>query len=98
MITIRQKISKLANKKTATMTSRQIALMVGCRQSTVCIYLRDLNKPYIRCSPRNPEEIRQNVGFRLPRWIIDWLRRQPESQGQLIEKGLVKTYNLKKPN
>jgi hypothetical protein len=36
--------------------------------------------------------------FRLPQWIVDWLKARPESGGRLIEEALVKHFNLKPPD
>ena len=36
--------------------------------------------------------------FRLPQWIVDWLKSQPESGGRLMEKAIVKYYKLKRPD
>ena len=35
--------------------------------------------------------------FRLPQWMVDWLKAQPEAGGRLIETALVKYYKLKQP-
>jgi hypothetical protein len=37
------------------------------------------------------------TSFRLPQWIVDWLKAQPESGGRLIEEALVKHFKLKPP-
>ena len=46
-----------------------------------------------------PADLKRNklAGVRIQQWIINWLRAQPESGGQLIEKALIKFYKLKKP-
>ena len=36
--------------------------------------------------------------FRLPKWIVDWLKAQPESGGRLMEEAIVKYYKLKQPD
>jgi hypothetical protein len=36
--------------------------------------------------------------FRLPQWIVDWLRARPESGGQLIEEALINHFKLKPPD
>jgi hypothetical protein len=36
--------------------------------------------------------------FRLPQWIVDWLKAQPESGGRLMEEAIVKYYKLKQPD
>lgn len=35
--------------------------------------------------------------FRLPQWIVDWLKSQERSGGRIIEEALVKYYRLKLP-
>ena len=35
--------------------------------------------------------------FRLPQWIVDWLRARPESGGRLIEEALINHFDLKPP-
>ena len=47
-----------------------------------------------------PEHLRRvNLNdFRLPKWIVDWLKAQPESGGRLMEEAIVKYYKLKQPN
>ena len=36
--------------------------------------------------------------FRLPQWIVDWLRARPESGGRLIEEALINHFKLKPPD
>ena len=36
--------------------------------------------------------------FRLPQWIVDWLRARPESGGLLIEEALINHFKLKPPD
>ena len=36
--------------------------------------------------------------FRLPQWIVDWLKSQQGSGGRLIEEALIKHFKLKPPN
>ena len=35
--------------------------------------------------------------FRLPQWIVDWIRQQPKSGGRVIEEAMIHHYNLKEP-
>jgi hypothetical protein len=35
--------------------------------------------------------------FRLPQWIVDWMKSQERSGGRIIEEALVKYYRLKPP-
>jgi hypothetical protein len=36
------------------------------------------------------------VGYKLPRWLVEWLRTQP-NQAQAIEDALIKRHKLKPP-
>jgi hypothetical protein len=36
--------------------------------------------------------------FRLPQWIVDWLKARPESGGRLIEEALINHFKLKPPD
>jgi hypothetical protein len=45
-----------------------------------------------------PDQYRREVfTCRLPRYVIDWLRRQDESQGNLITRAVVDLYAVKPP-
>ena len=35
------------------------------------------------------------VSVRLPKWLADWLKDQPESSGRIIKRALIETYKLK---
>lgn len=37
------------------------------------------------------------VGVKLPRWLVEWMRAQSESQAVLIEEALKKRHKLKPP-
>ncbi|OGO33085.1 MAG: hypothetical protein A2Z03_02135 [Chloroflexi bacterium RBG_16_56_8] len=37
------------------------------------------------------------VGVKLPRWLVEWMRAQPESQSVLIEDALKVRHKLKPP-
>ena len=46
----------------------------------------------------SPQLKRVNLpNFRLPRWIVDWIKSQERSGGRVIEEALVKHYKLKPP-
>lgn len=51
--------------------------------------------------PKNsklPKDLKRKVfNVRLPAWQCNWLTEQSESAGRLIERALIKTYNLKRP-
>lgn len=38
-----------------------------------------------------------SVGYRLPKWIVDWMREQNVSSTQLIENALIEEYRLDPP-
>jgi hypothetical protein len=37
------------------------------------------------------------TGFRVPQWMIDWLKAQDRSGGRMIEEALIKYYKLEPP-
>jgi hypothetical protein len=47
----------------------------------------------------SPQELKKKipVGVKLPRWLVEWMRAQPESQAVLIEDALKKRHKLKPP-
>lgn len=48
--------------------------------------------------PAPPELKKIPVGVKLPRWLVEWMREQPESQAVLIEDALKRRHKLKPPN
>lgn len=50
---------------------------------------------FYRCKPEALKK--ETFGTRLPKWMIDWLRGQDESQSTLIEAALISHYKLKPP-
>ena len=47
--------------------------------------------------PSLPELKKIPVGMKLPRWLVEWMREQPESQAALIEDALTRRHKLKPP-
>ena len=47
--------------------------------------------------PAKPELKKIPVGMKLPRWLVEWLRAQPESMPKLIEDALIARHKLKQP-
>lgn len=46
----------------------------------------------------SPPELKKiPVGIKLPRWLIEWMREQPESQAVLIEDALKRRHKLEPP-
>jgi hypothetical protein len=44
----------------------------------------------------SPQLKRESLtNFRLPKWIIDWIKSQERSGGRVIEEALIKHYRLK---
>jgi hypothetical protein len=37
------------------------------------------------------------TGFRLPQWIVDWIKLQGRSGGRVIEEALIMHYKLEQP-
>lgn len=48
--------------------------------------------------PIDPQIIKVPVGYKLPRWLVEWLREQDTPAAQLIEDALRKQHKLKAPN
>ena len=48
--------------------------------------------------PINPQLLKVPVGYKLPRWLVDWMRAQDEPAAQLIEDALKRRHNLKPPD
>ena len=52
-----------------------------------------------RGNPKAHPVLKKNpIAFKLPQWIIEWLRDQPISQGKTVEMALIAHYNLKEPD
>lgn len=47
--------------------------------------------------PIDPQMVKVPVGYRLPRWLVEWLRGQDEAAAVLIEEALIKRHRLKPP-
>ena len=47
--------------------------------------------------PIDPRLVKIPVGYKLPRWLVDWLRSQNISQAKLIEEALKRRHKLKPP-
>ena len=45
----------------------------------------------------SPEVVKIPVGYKLPRWLVRWIRSREESAAYLIETSLCEVYGLKKP-
>ena len=45
-----------------------------------------------------PALVKEPVGLKLPRWLLDWMRQQDKSMAVLIEDALCKRHKLKPPN
>jgi hypothetical protein len=43
------------------------------------------------------ERRRKPINVRLPLWLVDWLKKNPESSGRLIERASMMTYDIKEP-
>ena len=48
--------------------------------------------------PKDPQMVKVPVGYKLPRWLVDWLRQQDVPAAQLIEDALRRRNKLKPPN
>lgn len=47
--------------------------------------------------PIDPRMVKVPVGYKLPRWLVEWLRDQDEAAAVLIEDALCKKHKLKPP-
>ena len=47
--------------------------------------------------PSPPDLKKIPVGLKLPRWLVEWMRAQPESMPKLIEEALIARHKLKPP-
>ena len=47
--------------------------------------------------PSPPDLKKIPISVKLPRWLVEWMRDQPESQSVLIEDALQDRHNLKSP-
>lgn len=45
----------------------------------------------------DPKMVKVPVGYKLPRWLVEWLRDQDKPAAQLIEDALKRQHKLKAP-
>lgn len=45
----------------------------------------------------DPQMLKVPVGYKLPRWLVDWIREQPAPAAQLIEEALTRRHKLRPP-
>lgn len=45
--------------------------------------------------PEQEQDRRVQLSIRLPRWLVDWLKKQ-DNQGEVIEEALIKTFSLER--
>ena len=48
--------------------------------------------------PIDQRLVKVPVGYKLPRWLVEWLREQDEPAAQLIEDALRRRHKLKPPD
>lgn len=48
--------------------------------------------------PIDPQMVKVPVGYKLPRWLVDWIRQQDEPAAQMIEEALRKVHHLRPPS
>ena len=48
--------------------------------------------------PIDPQMVKVPVGYKLPQWLVDWIREQDEPAAQLIEAALCKAHHLRPPS
>lgn len=47
--------------------------------------------------PIDPRMVKISVGYKLPRWLVEWIRQQDEPAALLIEAALKMRHKLKPP-
>lgn len=47
--------------------------------------------------PGDPDLVKVPVGYKLPRWLVEWLREQDTPAAQVIEDALCRRHNLAPP-
>lgn len=47
--------------------------------------------------PIDPQMVKIPVGYKLPRWLVEWLREQETPAAQLIEAALSDAHELQPP-
>ena len=45
----------------------------------------------------DPELVKIPVSYKLPRWLVEWLRDQDDSAANIIERSIKKSNKLKAP-
>ena len=48
--------------------------------------------------PMDPRMVKVPVGYKLPQWLVDWIRAQDEPAAHLIETALCKAHRLRPPS
>lgn len=48
--------------------------------------------------PVDPRLVKVPTGYKLPRWLVEWLRRQDKPAAQLIEEALRLVFNINRPD
>jgi hypothetical protein len=46
---------------------------------------------------QRPDLLKIPVAYKLPRWLVEWMREQPEAMSIQIERALTQTHNLSPP-
>lgn len=47
--------------------------------------------------PIDPRILKVPVGYKLPHWLVEWMREQEKPASQLIEAALIEKHGLKSP-
>lgn len=47
--------------------------------------------------PIDPRVVKIPVGYKLPRWLVEWIRQQDEPAALLVEEALCRRHGLKPP-
>jgi hypothetical protein len=60
--------------------------------------MKKQSKPKRGRPPLTPDQRRELLNVRLPRWLIDWIDTREESRAELVEGALKTQYRLKEPS
>lgn len=47
--------------------------------------------------PINPQLVKIPVGYKLPQWLVEWIRKQDKPAAQMIESALCQVHRLRPP-
>lgn len=48
--------------------------------------------------PTDPDLLKIPVSYKLPRWLVEWLREESAPASQIIESAILRRHKLKPPS